>query len=68
MRIVNVSITACSSGCILHRSGHLWVENCYLRCIPRGLDHLFSALVTVASDFGKHMVSRMPLVHMQVMS
>ncbi|GMH34554.1 hypothetical protein BSKO_02388 [Bryopsis sp. KO-2023] len=50
MRIVNVSITAHLSACILHRSGHLRVENCHLTCEPRGLGHLCSPLVTLASE------------------
>lgn len=47
-RLYNLTIDCTLSSCILHEGGRLQLENCILKCDPRGLPHLFQPLVSSA--------------------
>lgn len=47
-KVANVTVRAARAACVRHQRGSLWVQQCALECDGKGLDHLFSAIVTSA--------------------
>lgn len=51
-KVANVTVRAARAACVRHQHGSLWVQQCALECDAKGLDHLFSAIVTSAIGTG----------------
>jgi hypothetical protein len=51
-KVANVTVRAARAACVRHQQGSLWVQQCALECDAKGLDHLFSAIVTSAIATG----------------
>ncbi len=48
--MANLTIKAELGSCLLHRKGHLTVDNCFLECADHPLDHLSCPIISTADD------------------